>query len=254
MEAVITTALSSPAHFRRAYTSAREHPDVTSIVVACDIPEVPPLDYLDSTDVKVVYTGGKYAGHAATANVGMAECTGDRVLLIHDDVDITGLDISVLSATLVGSNVITSPLQLLPNGSIARCFMHVIFAQEDSMTIRNAFYRWHSNSTYLSWPARRSMIASGVWLVDKEKFDDLGGFDTRFEEMPCEDLDFCLRAAERGYSCFYEPRARAVHDVGQSVVRIYDDASPYNDGMRLLKDSNMSVLGKIFRGEISCEV
>lgn len=52
-------------------------------------------------------------------------------------------------------------------------------------------------------------------LVSRRCFDDLGGWDESFF-LYSEETDFCLRAADRGWPTFYEPRAVVSHIGGAS--------------------------------------
>ena len=48
-------------------------------------------------------------------------------------------------------------------------------------------------------------------LVSKAIWDKLGGFDTLFDPLDYEDIDFCLRAAEMGKKCVIFPNVKLVH-------------------------------------------
>ena len=50
----------------------------------------------------------------------------------------------------------------------------------------------------------------GCLLVRRECFDQLGGFDERFF-LYYEDVDFCRRAREQGWSVWYDPAVRVTH-------------------------------------------
>lgn len=61
-------------------------------------------------------------------------------------------------------------------------------------------------------------FASGFGAFSKEKFLELGGYDTRFLPGIFEDADLCLRAARTGYHLFYEPRSVVFH-MGQASFK-----------------------------------
>lgn len=58
---------------------------------------------------------------------------------------------------------------------------------------------------------------------DREKFLELGGFDTLFRPHSFEDFDISYRAWKRGWRCLYEPRAVAWHKVAATIGRYYTD-------------------------------
>lgn len=58
-------------------------------------------------------------------------------------------------------------------------------------------------------------VAGASMLVRREVFDAVGLLDEDYF-LYYEEVDFCLRAARAGFSCWYEPASRVVHLVGQS--------------------------------------
>ncbi|MBU9889714.1 MAG: glycosyltransferase, partial [Candidatus Omnitrophica bacterium] len=61
-------------------------------------------------------------------------------------------------------------------------------------------------------------FASGFGAFSSEKFAELGGYDRRFLPGIFEDADLCLRAAQKGYSMYYEPRSVVFH-MGQASFK-----------------------------------
>ncbi len=63
--------------------------------------------------------------------------------------------------------------------------------------------------------ARPVDYVSGACLsIDRELFEELGGFDERFAPGYYEDVDLAFRVRERGLRVEYEPRARVYHIEG----------------------------------------
>jgi GT2 family glycosyltransferase len=50
-----------------------------------------------------------------------------------------------------------------------------------------------------------------VHLVRHAAFEALGGFDERYGRAYYEDVDLCLRLAQRGLATIYEPRCTVTH-------------------------------------------
>ena len=62
---------------------------------------------------------------------------------------------------------------------------------------------------------RTDWIAGASMLIRREVFDDIGLMDEGFF-MYFEEVDFCLRAKQAGWPCWYVPESRVVHLVGQA--------------------------------------
>lgn len=58
-------------------------------------------------------------------------------------------------------------------------------------------------------------ISGACFLHRRAVADELGGLDDRFF-MYCEDVDFCLRAKQSGWSVCYHPAARVLHHIDVS--------------------------------------
>ena len=64
------------------------------------------------------------------------------------------------------------------------------------------------------WPALLSQefqtLTAACWLIAKRTFLELGGFDPVFRNG-WEDVDFCLRARQKGYKIFYQAESVIYH-------------------------------------------
>ncbi len=82
-----------------------------------------------------------------------------------------------------------------------------------------------------------SFLPATVWLARRDLFREVGLFDEAFF-CYVEDVDFCVRAVERGCRLRYEPRSRVVHEGsaasggGYTPLRKYLNAA---GGFRLLR-------------------
>ena len=59
--------------------------------------------------------------------------------------------------------------------------------------------------------------AGAFLMVRRAVWQELGGFDEGFRPLWFEDVDFCRRAIDSGYSLYYEPQAVAKHTGGHSI-------------------------------------
>jgi GT2 family glycosyltransferase len=75
------------------------------------------------------------------------------------------------------------------------------------------------NNCPTDWVAGASMI------IRREVFKAVGLLDEGYF-MYCEEMDFCLQAKKVGWSCWYVPKSRVVHFVGQSSGIDQQDQKP----------------------------
>ena len=72
-------------------------------------------------------------------------------------------------------------------------------------------------------PTEVESISGGAFFVNSFVFNSLNGFDPNLFWM--EDIDFCLRAANKGYKIYFLPSAKIVHHQGKSVQKNYKIAT-----------------------------
>lgn len=63
-------------------------------------------------------------------------------------------------------------------------------------------------------------VTAACMLVSRDKFEAVGGFDAARFAVSFNDVDLCLRLAEKGWKSFYEPRVQLVHH--ESISRGFD--------------------------------
>ena len=63
----------------------------------------------------------------------------------------------------------------------------------------------------LAWPREVAAVTGACLAVEARKFFEIGGFDEVRLPVEYNDIDLCLRLAERGYRSVFEPRARLMH-------------------------------------------
>lgn len=59
-------------------------------------------------------------------------------------------------------------------------------------------------------------VSGACMIVRKSVFDDIGLMDERYF-LYFEEIDFCLRAKKKGWSCWYIPQSRIMHMSGEST-------------------------------------
>ncbi len=80
----------------------------------------------------------------------------------------------------------------------------------------NRFSRQYLHSDWDAFTIRQVDWVSGACLLHRrEVSDQIGGLDEQFF-LYCEDVDFCLRAKQKGWSVQYHPGARVLHRIAGS--------------------------------------
>jgi O-antigen biosynthesis protein len=59
----------------------------------------------------------------------------------------------------------------------------------------------------------------GAFMVDREGYLKLGGFDTIYHPLYYEEIDLSYRALKRGWKVLYEPKSIAYHKVQSTITR-----------------------------------
>lgn len=72
----------------------------------------------------------------------------------------------------------------------------------------------------LSSPQFAEQPAGAFLMIRRDVWSKLGGFDEQFYPVWFEDVDFCRRALEQGFTIRYNPAVRALHRGGHSVNRL----------------------------------
>lgn len=84
-----------------------------------------------------------------------------------------------------------------------------------SLTAVRGWYRWDYQLERQE--LCHTLFASGGFsAVDRDKFNQLGGFNRLFYPAYCEDLDLCFRAWRRGWRSVFEPASVVFHREGAS--------------------------------------
>lgn len=169
-------------------------------------------------------------GFAAAVNQGLAATTGRYVLWLNPDAVLLDDGARDLVTYLDAHPVvgIVGPKILDPDGRLqrsARAFPSYDWAigHRHSLLSRlfpaNPFSRRYLRSDLDPSAIQDIDWVSGASLVHRRDVSEqLGGLDERFF-MYCEDVDFCLRARQRGWTARYHPALTVAHQVAGSTRR-----------------------------------
>jgi N-acetylglucosaminyl-diphospho-decaprenol L-rhamnosyltransferase len=80
--------------------------------------------------------------------------------------------------------------------------------------------RYRALDLRLDEPAPVEQPAGAFLMLRRAVWEELGGFDEGFYPLWFEDVDFCWRAANRGYRFYFAPSSVAKHTGGHSIPQL----------------------------------
>lgn len=165
-------------------------------------------------------------GFAKAVNLGVAQATGDALLILNPDAYLTEDALQEMLTQLGKDHVAASgPLICFPDGreqaggrrktpTPARAFAKLF-----GLSTLGLMQDHNLAGTALPHEAQQVEALSGAcMLIRADVFRELGGMDEGYT-MHCEDLDFCMRANLEGHKLIFVPSAVVVHEKGHSSRR-----------------------------------
>jgi N-acetylglucosaminyl-diphospho-decaprenol L-rhamnosyltransferase len=191
-------------------------PQVDELVVVANLPgdvELPAGARLLEND--------RPAGFAANVNRGVAETTGELVVIANPDTEPESDAVAILSdfAAAGARRGIVGPQLRYPDGRWQPSRRR--FPTVTGTLVRRTPLRYlvrpfeRQRSHYLlderpDRPVQADWMLAAFLLLRRELLDELGGFDERFR-LYGEDIELCYRAAKAGWERWYVPQAVVTH-------------------------------------------
>lgn len=174
-------------------------------------------------EVKIVQN--EQSSYSSGVNKGANVAEGDVILISNNDIEWTeGESIAPLIRALESDSTgIAGPQLTYPDGSWQRSFGRVpsIRSAIRSILFIDTIRKQHQSlkaGTQWSGTRAASYVDGAFMAVRRSCFDQLGGFDERFDFYG-EDADFCLRARTAGWNVVFEPSARITHIRGATSTQ-----------------------------------
>ena len=175
-------------------------------------------------------------GFAAAANEGIRRSPSSSVLLLNPDIEVRPESIRGLSKALARCPraAIACGALLGRNGKSQSRFqirrlptLRSVLSDSLFLDELGGLLARHRGGEPTAGPVEQP--AAAYWLLRKEAWEDIGGFDEQFAPAWFEDVDFCKRLLERRWSIEYFPEYPALHRGGISLevlgyrpfIRIY---------------------------------
>lgn len=212
---LLLTALKKPGLLRRCLQSIQRkstYPALEIILVDHSQSDRAQREIPAGLPVKRVEYAGEF-NYSRMNNLAAARAQGEYLLLLNDDTEVITpdwIETLLAHAQQPGVGVVGCKL-LYPNGTTQH---GGVFLVGQGTGARHAFrYLRRAENSYhglLGLTRNCSAVTFACALIPKRVFDRLGGLDEDLR-VECNDVDFCLRAAQQGGRVVWTPFACLVH-------------------------------------------
>ncbi|HMG37363.1 MAG TPA: glycosyltransferase [Blastocatellia bacterium] len=159
-------------------------------------------------------------GFGAACNTGVLASSYRLILLLNNDVEVAGDAIGKLVENFRDRSIFAAHCKVIDMRTGVECGI----GKRGSFS--RGFIRVHD-----SWapppgstgPGRDyfSMFAGGgSSMIDREKFLEVGGFESLLNPFYWEDVELSYKAWKRGYRVLYEPRSTARHSISSTIRKL----------------------------------
>jgi GT2 family glycosyltransferase len=195
------------------------------------------VDEARSRRVRVI-ANPENRGFAAAVNQGFEALDSPNVLLLNPDAELVrgvdALEAACEPAGVAGAGGCLVEADGRPQiGFMVRRFPGAIALALESLLLNRLWPENPVNRRYRALdlnPVHEQEVeqpAGAFLMIRRDVWRKLGGFDEGFHPLWFEDVDFCKRAADAGFTFRYVPAAVAKHTGGHSVPRIPVEMRPY---------------------------
>ena len=201
--------------------TATGYRDVEILIVDNGSREAEALDYLGriaaNPRVRVIRDDGPF-NYSALNNRATAEARGEYLCLLNNDIEIIDENwLTALMRQAVRPHVGAVGAKLLyDDGTIQHAGVTIGLGGAAGHAHR---FQKNSDSGYFARahvPHYVSAVTGACLLVEKAKFDAVGGLDEEGFAVAFNDVDLCLKLQAAGWRNLYEPRAELIHHESKS--------------------------------------
>ncbi len=170
---------------------------------------------LDAVEGARIVRNRENLGYQRSITAGAARARGEWIVLCNNDIAVRpGWLEAMLECAESRSDVgIVTPKYLSPDGMISEAGAIIWRDATGANYLRGE----PAGSCHASYRREVDYGSAAALLVRNEVWQELGGFDKRFEPMYYEDADLCFAARARGWRTIYEPRAEVIHFEGSTA-------------------------------------
>lgn len=198
------------------------------IIIVDDASDAPVQDYLRSLAKELgieAILRSERGGFSRAVNEGIRRCTSDYVVIMHNDVIVEPESLRRLARVAQADpSVAVAGARLSgPDGRLLQAGLE--FDLQSELGVRPRLAGVPRDSFLAIQQDVVPAVSFALALVRASAFETLGVLDERLY-LGMEDVDFCLRAAQRGLHVVYCPRCIARHEQGLSRVELLGEMGP----------------------------
>ncbi|RAP27116.1 hypothetical protein DID74_00855 [Candidatus Marinamargulisbacteria bacterium SCGC AG-333-B06] len=185
---------------------------ITDIIVSDDCSTDDSITYLKEQFSELrIAENDQNSGFSQTCNTGAALAKESIILFLNNDMIVKQLNVEMLCKRFKDKNLFG-------------CSPKILRYQEKQLINETPSYGYFKGGWFSTVNSEKMLGqvdgskpfpilwgCGGAFFVNKEKFNQLNGFDTLFFIGYCEDLDLSYRAWKRGWNIQYEPEGECFH-------------------------------------------
>ncbi len=188
--------------FIESYLNRSFYPN-SELIIVDNASEKETVDFLKSVerekndDIKIIFNNRNF-GFAGGNNIGMKKAQGEYIILINNDTKVTPGWISRLIFHVNQKNVgLVGPVT---NNIGNESKIDIQYDQKNQLEIEKKALDYTSRH----WGEKLNLdrIAAFCWIIRREVYEEIGGFDERFFPAYYEDDDYCMRVKDAGYDIY----------------------------------------------------
>lgn len=150
-------------------------------------------------------------GFSYTINRGSEVCEGDIIILCNNDIIFTKPVLHLFSASFdVNPNIgIVGAKLLFPDNTI----QHAGVIRTSPTTFGHVYKGMNPDSPLVNKSKYYTAVTGALYAISRPAFETIGKFNEDFF-VACEDVEYCLRAWQKGFAVYYNHEIEAVHIEG----------------------------------------
>lgn len=175
--------------------------------------------------VRVIRYTGNF-NFSAICNYGAKESDGEQIVLLNNDVELLTSDffVEMLSYSQRSDVGAVGARLYYPDDTIQHAGLFIGIGGTAGVSHKGNPRETGGHLFRVCTVQNMSAVTGACLMVKRELYDELGGLDEDNFAVAFNDVDFCLRLVEKGYTNIYTPFAEAYHY--ESKSRGLDETGP----------------------------